>query len=420
MAGRKFLQLRQIKELVTDPTFQRELLDSDDETTIDIVELPPDSVDVVSDVEDIDEDDLGEQFPSEVPGHVEIHHSNMRSVTATETSNPTPKRKKTSESSWKKSRPDLRVERGNDTTIDARIEVIKNTFKDKTPVEVFETLFDEDIRSHIGQQSVIYAAQNNHHGFLMSDGCLKKLVGFFLLTGYDKLPQERMYWCEDEDIDKTFVRQCFSRNRYLELKQNLHFNDNSTLRTSASQKSFKIAPLIEMINQRFLMFGIFSKYLSIDEQMVQYYGHHFLKQFIRGKPIRFGFKNWVMSCSATGYWFDFDLYEGKKEDSSPVSGLGASVILNKVAKASNPSDHVFFFDNFVTSFELLKLLTEQEVSASGTVRLNRTNKCPLASEQRVKVLKKQKRGFIDYSHDSSNNIFAVVWKDNNDVKMSNH
>ena len=46
---------------MNDPNFQSDLLESDDEETcIHIVELPPESVDVVSDEEEIDEDDLGE------------------------------------------------------------------------------------------------------------------------------------------------------------------------------------------------------------------------------------------------------------------------------------------------------------------------------------------------------------------------
>ena len=62
MARRKFLSLSEIEELVNDPNFQSNLLESDDEETCtDIVELPPESVDVVSDKEEIDEDDLGEQ-----------------------------------------------------------------------------------------------------------------------------------------------------------------------------------------------------------------------------------------------------------------------------------------------------------------------------------------------------------------------
>lgn len=31
------------------------------------------------------------------------------------------------------------------------------------------------------------------------------------------------------------------------------------------------------------------------ESMVKYFGHNPAKQFIRGKPVRFGFKNWTIS-----------------------------------------------------------------------------------------------------------------------------
>ena len=92
--------------------------------------------------------------------------------------------------------------------------------------------------------------------------------------------------------------------------------------------------------------------------------------------------------------------------------------MNKDAKVSNPFDHVFYFDNFFTSFELMKRLTEQAVLVSGTVRINRTNKCPLSTEQ---TLKKEERGFCDYKFDNKNEIFVVGWKDNNNVKvLSNH
>ena len=66
----------------------------------------------------------------------------------------------------------------------------------------------------------------------------------------------------------------------------------------------------------------------------------------------------------------------------------------------------------------MKVLTERSISTSGTVRINRTNKCPLSTDDN---LKKQDRDFYDYRMDSNSDIFAVVWKDNNNVKMlSNH
>ena len=121
-----------------------------------------------------------------------------------------------------------------------------------------------------------------------------------------------------------------------------------------------------------------------------------------------------MCCSDTGYCFNFDLHEEKKATKSPISGLGASVVLNMIAKVNVPSNHIFYFDNFFTSFDMIKALTERSISASGTVRINRTNKCPLSTDDN---LKKQDRGFYGYRMDSNGDIFAVVWKDNNNVKL---
>ena len=35
--------------------------------------------------------------------------------------------------------------------------------------------------------------------------------------------------------------------------------------------------------------------LSVDESIIPYYGRHGAKQFIKGKPIRFSFKLWVLA-----------------------------------------------------------------------------------------------------------------------------
>ena len=73
-------------------------------------------------------------------------------------------------------------------------------------------------------------------------------------------------------------------------------NDNLT----AGVKLAKIRPLKDKVNASLQQFGLFEKDLSIDEQMELYFGRHSAKMFIRGKPIRIGFKNWVLA-SSDGY-----------------------------------------------------------------------------------------------------------------------
>lgn len=44
--------------------------------------------------------------------------------------------------------------------------------------------------------------------------------------------------------------------------------------------------------------------------MIAYYGRHSCKQFIRGKPIRFGYKVYCLNTFG-GYLIDFEKYQGK-------------------------------------------------------------------------------------------------------------
>lgn len=71
MSRRKFSTLRELEEYWDNDL---DLTDDDDPGgTIDIVELPPDRADDVSDFEDIDDNILEDTIPNDVPGSLEIH-----------------------------------------------------------------------------------------------------------------------------------------------------------------------------------------------------------------------------------------------------------------------------------------------------------------------------------------------------------
>ena len=49
-----------------------------------------------------------------------------------------------------------------------------------------------------------------------------------------------------------------------------------------------------------------------------------MKQYVKNKPIKWGFKFWYCCASETGYIYQLDLYLGKKE--SAEENLGTSVV----------------------------------------------------------------------------------------------
>ena len=78
------------------------------------------------------------------------------------------------------------------------------------------------------------------------------------------------------------------------VKAYLHVCDNDKL--SSDDKWLKLRSLYDVVNKNLIQFGVFAEHLSIDEQMAPYFGWNYCKMFIWGKPIRFGYKNWVL-CS---------------------------------------------------------------------------------------------------------------------------
>ena len=46
----------------------------------------------------------------------------------------------------------------------------------------------------------------------------------------------------------------------------------SVTMTSSDDKLVKLRPLFDVVNKNLIQFGVFAEYLSIDEQMVPYFG----------------------------------------------------------------------------------------------------------------------------------------------------
>ena len=80
-----------------------------------------------------------------------------------------------------------------------------------------------------------------------------------------------------------------SHNRFLEIKRYFHLADNENLTES---KTAKVDPTDDELLKNYQQCGIFDKLLSIDESMLPYRGHFSIKQYIRNKPICFGYKFW--------------------------------------------------------------------------------------------------------------------------------
>ena len=82
-------------------------------------------------------------------------------------------------------------------------------------------------------------------------------------------------------------------------------------------------------------FGVFTNKLSIDEKMVSYYRHSALKQYIRGKPIKFDVKLWIVA-SIDGFPFNFAVHTGKEALSDSGELVGERVVKCFIEQIDHP------------------------------------------------------------------------------------
>ena len=283
--------------------------------------------------------------------------------------------------------------------------------KDYTPLTLFELFFDDEVVEYITKQTNLYATQQGKvthvYGFE-----IKIVMAIIFVSGYVPLPRRRMFWENAEDCRNELVASGLTVNRFEEILSVLHFVDNTKL--DKTDKMAKVRPLLTLLNERFLLYWEPSQNVNVDESMVPYYGRHSAKQFIRGKPIRYGFKMWCLN-TPDGYLIQTEPYQGQGTVKiQPELGVGGSVVMDLLAELPPNGYHVFL-DNFFTSIPLLEELKLNGMLGTGTVRANRTLKCPLITPD---AIKKQIRGKLDYRLETTSGTIIIRWNDNSCVTVA--
>ena len=264
-----------------------------------------------------------------------------------------------------------------------------------------------------------YARHKGNHAFVMTIKKLKSFIAIFMLSGYNQLPRQEMYWQRREDNQNRMVTALMTKNKFEECKQFLHLADNKSL--DKTDRFAKVRPLFDAVHKQCVAYYKPEKHLIFDESMVPYFGKHGAKQYIHGKPIKFGYKLLVLA-KLLGYCVQFCPYAGKDTQLDEYGdiglGVGRIVIAHLLkclpSQQDNGSIYHVVMDNFFTSPGLLCHLQKQPIAATETVRLCRMGNPPLKS---VKEVKKLQRGTSVVAVETSSNVSAVRWKDNKVVNI---
>jgi hypothetical protein len=379
----------------------RNAIEQSNSEQLDIVLLPPTDGDQNTASDEEGDDDILDQdcLPDEVAGEVELHNDEEPNCGTENSINHQDSKR------WRKNE---NVSLDSHTILPSSKAGEDHCGKDA--FEIYQLFFTHEMVTLLSEQTELYAVRDkNIPNFRVDVDEIANFLGLLLISGYHRLPSEDDYWSTSDDMETPIFPKTMSRDRFRTIKRYMHLADNNCL---VQSKVAKVLPLLQLLRKQCQQFGIFHEFLSIDESMVPYRGLHSARQFIKNKPVRFGYKVWML-CSANGFPYNFEIYCGKDENRK--NPLGSHVINTMLEPVVNTNCHVVFFDNFFTSHKLLTDLTEKNIRACGTVRENRTGHCPLVSN---KEIQKKDRGSYDFRSDGT--VLCVKWHDNCAVTVASN
>lgn len=105
-------------------------------------------------------------------------------------------------------------------------------------------------------------------------------------------------------LTKTDMSSIMTRNRYQLLQTFLHMcNNTERIERGAVGHNplFKIQALLDLTEPLYQRYFQPARDISIDESMIKFKGRISFKQYMPAKPTKWGFKNFVLCDSKTGY-----------------------------------------------------------------------------------------------------------------------
>lgn len=257
-----------------------------------------------------------------------------------------------------------------------------------SPIDYFYQYFHEDFFDTIAFNTTLYTVQKGIQ-FQPTNGMeIKSLIAIHIIMGSLKFPRVRMYW--EEAFRINIVANTMTRDRFFQLRSNLHIIDNNSISINNKDKFIKVRPLYDLIKKKCNSL-VMERNLSVDEQMVPFKGTLSVKQYMKGKPCPWGIKIYVLA-GQSGTVYDFLLYQGASteinSDLQKQFGIGGATVL-QLTKGVKKNSHFLYFDNFFSSFQLFERLYKKGIYAAGTIRTNRFANPPLLAD---KIMSKMGRG----------------------------
>ncbi|XP_062868178.1 piggyBac transposable element-derived protein 4-like [Trichomycterus rosablanca] len=292
-----------------------------------------------------------------------------------------------------------------------------------SPLQLFQLFFSTSVVKTIVDHTNKYAENKaatkpSYKWVPLSVREFYSYIAIVIYMGMVKLKSLADYWSGKEYYRLHYTAKVMTGKRFLSISSNLHLCDpeqdeENTKRkgTPTYDRLFKIKPLYTELVAACQTYFQPNREISIDERMVASKARIGLKQYMKAKPTKWGYKIFVLADSATGYTWNFFIYEGKQSIPSG-QGLSYDSVMALMDFALLGKGYHVYVDNFYTSPMLFLDLLRKGTLACGTIRANQQD----FPKTKINDLSKgAKRGSIRWHR--RGRLLFVKWMDTREVSV---
>ena len=154
--------------------------------------------------------------------------------------------------------------------------------------------------------------------------------------GITPAPNYRLYWTKDKQFRISGIAEVMSRDRFEQIKRFIYFNTFQEANRSEDSLR-KLKSIYNAISKSCKDHWKGSTNLSIDEPMIAFSGEHCGTVYVPRKPIKNGFKMFVLA-DVTGYVIKFFPSFLRVKDTVQ------RIVFDLISDVLTPNNHHLFMD----------------------------------------------------------------------------
>lgn len=252
---------------------------------------------------------------------------------------------------------------------------------ENSPASAFKLLLDTSILDRICECTQIEANSSlNTKDWVISRAELLAFIGILFARGaYGSKLSVELLW--SKKWGPGFFHDAMPRQRFRDIFKYLRFDEKLTRPDRLAQDKFA---LISEVWNRFIENSQKCYHpgsdLTIDEQLFPTKTRCPFLQYISSKPDKWGVKFWIAADVKTKYCCNAMPYLGRNENRPNEISLGEYVV-TKLMEPYYSTGRNVCVDNFFTSLSLANRLKKENLTITGTMRLNK-RELPLFAKQK--------------------------------------